>query len=430
MPNAQPFRAQLALRILGIVEAATLALAPGGCGGVGVGASASTSHGVGGGGGAGTGTGTGTGGVQNGAGGSSGVGFDLFDGGKPDGTVGTPVMMKVTQCAHWSPTMGSCPTDHPTVISLLKDPTCSTGWEPATVDSGPTTDAMGQCCYVVELELCAIAGRPYLVGGCPRQATPERGASSEGHPGWSEWGDRGPALAGLTAEDRAALAAAWTSDGLLEHASVASFARFSLALLAAGAPAELVALAHQAALDEIRHARLCFGLASAYAGEAVAPGPFPLGGELGLDADLAALAVSTVREGCVGETIAAVLAAEQLARATDPAVREALEQIAADEARHAELAWRTVAWAVRAGGGRVRAAVARALDAALTGGCRAPGAATTGSSATVAHGRLDAVTAARAAASALIDIVAPAARALLHGAEAIPNEPAGARLYA
>ncbi|WP_437625482.1 hypothetical protein [Sorangium sp. So ce1151] len=37
--------------------------------------------------------------------------------------------------------------------------------------------------------------------------------------------------------------------------------------------------------------------------------------------DLAAVAASAAREGCVGETLAAVLAAEQLGQARDPAVR-------------------------------------------------------------------------------------------------------------
>jgi hypothetical protein len=36
---------------------------------------------------------------------------------------------------------------------------------------------------------------------------------------------------------------------LFQHASVASFARFSLELLALGAPPDLVAAAHAAALD-------------------------------------------------------------------------------------------------------------------------------------------------------------------------------------
>jgi hypothetical protein len=51
-------------------------------------------------------------------------------------------------------------------------------------------------------------------------------------------------------------------------------------------------------------------------------------------------------EGCVGETLAAIEAAEALAGATDPEVRRALERIAHDERRHAELAFRFVAWAL------------------------------------------------------------------------------------
>ena len=62
---------------------------------------------------------------------------------------------------------------------------------------------------------------------------------------------------------RDAVVKAWTTAARAEHASVASFARFTLQLLHLGAPADLVADAQQAALDEVRHARLCFGVASA-----------------------------------------------------------------------------------------------------------------------------------------------------------------------
>jgi hypothetical protein len=77
---------------------------------------------------------------------------------------------------------------------------------------------------------------------------------------------------------------------LLEHASVASFARFSLQLMAAGAPASLVEAAHRAALDEIEHARLTFRLASRYEGRALGPGPLPVDGSVAVDASLASLA--------------------------------------------------------------------------------------------------------------------------------------------
>jgi hypothetical protein len=200
---------------------------------------------------------------------------------------------------------------------------------------------------------------------------------------------------------------------LLEHASVASFGRFALELLAVGAPPELVDLAHRAAMDEVRHARLCFALASAYAGHSIAPGPFPFEGRVDVSADLAAIAVLAVREGCAGETLASVLAAEACARATDPAVRSVLAAITKDEARHAELAWRTVAWAVSRGGARVREAVARAFEEVLGGEPVMQGGASGG--ALAGHGRLSTEVQRDVMRRALEEVVRPAAAALLRG---------------
>ncbi len=212
------------------------------------------------------------------------------------------------------------------------------------------------------------------------------------------------------------LAAAWTADALLEHASIAAFSRFSLDLLAVGAPAELVIAAHQAALDEVRHARICFALAQGYAGAPIGPSTFPFDGAITVNTDLVALAVSTAREGAIGETLAAAVAAEQLARAVHPAVRRALSAIAEDEARHAELAWRTLAWAIKRGGEPVRAAVAAvfaeaqrhvpsvAADTGIPPGILAP------------HGRLDAATTREALARTYEEVVYPCFASLLHEA--------------
>lgn len=142
------------------------------------------------------------------------------------------------------------------------------------------------------------------------------------------------------------LARLWSERAQNEHASVASFDRFALGLLSVAAPPELLEAAHAAALDEIHHARLCFALASAYAGKKLGPGPLDLAGTLGTGFSLAELCEGTVTEGCVGETLAAIEAAACAVQAREPAVRIALEVIAADEQRHAELAWAFVRWAV------------------------------------------------------------------------------------
>lgn len=216
--------------------------------------------------------------------------------------------------------------------------------------------ANGQCCYEVTHYSCAV-GRPYMDHGRP-QTSKARAAKT----GWIE--ETTPQIAGLSADARARLASAYLQDALLEHASIASFGRFALELLAVGAPSDLIELAHAAALDEVRHARLMFGLASAYAGTTLGPQVFPFGGAVPVSDRLADIAARTVLEGCIGETLASLLAAEQASRAEDPAVRQVLAGIAEDEARHAELAWKTVAWAVSVGGEAVRCAVAEAFERA------------------------------------------------------------------
>jgi hypothetical protein len=184
---------------------------------------------------------------------------------------------------------------------------------------------------------CAVDGRPFLVAGQVRTAPVMRG---------SEWGaTMSPLLDELSANDRQAIADSWRRIAALEHASVAAFARFALQLLALGAPPDLVERTQEAIGDEALHARLAFGLASAYGGEPAGPGPLDIAGALTSES-LEQIVHLVVVEGCIGETIAAVRAAEAVALATDATVRAVLQQIAADETRHAELAWSFVAWAL------------------------------------------------------------------------------------
>lgn len=144
---------------------------------------------------------------------------------------------------------------------------------------------------------------------------------------------------------------------------MASFARFALELMGAGAPAELIEDAQRASLDEIVHARLCFSLASGFAGKALGPSALRVK-DAELDRGLPELAVAVLREGAVGETLAAALAREQLALAGDALCREGLEVIARDEAAHALLAWRFLRYAVDRGGQQVVESLRAAAAAA------------------------------------------------------------------
>lgn len=161
------------------------------------------------------------------------------------------------------------------------------------------------------------------------------------------------------------LARAWAARAQAEHASIASFSRFSLQLLAVGAPPELLESAHRAALDEIRHAQICFALASVFAREPLGPGLLPMPAEALGATSLAEAAAATYTEGCVGETLSALEAERAAEHATVPAIRTALGLIAAEEAGHSELAWAFVRWAVVSGGTSVLHAVEAAVAPAL-----------------------------------------------------------------
>jgi hypothetical protein len=73
----------------------------------------------------------------------------------------------------------------------------------------------------------------------------------------------------------------------------------------------------------------------------------------------------TIREACTTEVVATAVAMRALEGAEDEQARSALARICEDEARHAELAYRFVVWAMRTGGEAVHDAARRAFEAAL-----------------------------------------------------------------
>ncbi|MFO0612487.1 MAG: ferritin-like domain-containing protein [Polyangiaceae bacterium] len=272
---------------------------------------------------------------------------------------------------------------------------------------GPDQAGQG-CCYTVVGD-CPV-GRPFLVEGVARRAS-----ITATH----DWlaAPLAPAVEPLDARTRAALAAYWSEEALNEHASIASFSRFLLELLALGAPLELVTRAERALAEEIDHARVGFALASAYAG---APrGPTRLDASRGLGAlDARSIAGAIAREGCVAETIAAMQLADARDAATDPAVRSALATIAEEEAAHALLAWSALAWILDRADAAARAQIVADLRAIF-----AEGAAHVGLGPAVdaagdpralrAHGCLPMEERRALAHAALKNVVEPAAAALL-----------------
>jgi hypothetical protein len=125
----------------------------------------------------------------------------------------------------------------------------------------------------------------------------------------------------------------------LEAASVYAFERLARELSQLGAPSELIADAGVSALDELRHAQLVAALARRYGAEPSAPSVTAQGVRSRLE-----IALENAVEGCVRETFGALVAHHQAALARDPNVALSMLSVAADETRHAELAWRVAGW--------------------------------------------------------------------------------------
>jgi hypothetical protein len=216
-----------------------------------------------------------------------------------------------------------------------------------TGQDGMSTSA---CCYTVEVvdhdaSMECVVGRPFYDRGVPRRARTRKLRARR-------------ASSGKLQRLRAV---AWSNAGAAEHASVAAFGRLALQLMALGAPTQLVRDAHRAALDEIGHAELCWALARRFGEGVTSIGPFPFSAPIEAHIDLSDFAAELVRDGCVEETLGAHLAAELALTAPEPDVRDALSTIAREEAQHAVLSFRIVAWALQSGGARVRKAVRNAF---------------------------------------------------------------------
>jgi hypothetical protein len=310
----------------------------------------------------------------------------------------------------------SCPTDEDEILARMKSEGRHDVSGCESID-GTDTEPIEEgdaCCYELEVSGPGLlgCGRPLLQDGRALAARPSRHRA-----GWHAHGTT-PDVSSLPADLRASLGGAWARDAFAEHASVASFGRFALDLLSLGAPAELVASAHRAALDEVVHARLCFMLAQAYRGSTLGPGALNVGGSVAVSSDPAAVAERVAYEACVGETLGALVVAERLHVARDPAVVRVLSRLARDEARHAELGWRTAGWLVARGGNRTSVRVGQAIARAMRDLRRAPERVFDASEdeSTRAHGRLGARSLARVIQHGCDDVIGPSVQRLLAAA--------------
>jgi hypothetical protein len=173
-----------------------------------------------------------------------------------------------------------------------------------------------------------------------------------------------PEVSALDPASRHALAALWLHDAQKEHASVPAFSRIAWLLAAVGAPAELMAWSHRAALEEIDHAQKCFALAAGYGGRQLTVQPMPdlLLGGLDCKADpLVTLATESIGDGCQLEDFNADVAAECACACEEPVTRAVLEQIAREERSHAEFSWALLQWLLQHHSTIARPAVEKAL---------------------------------------------------------------------
>lgn len=201
----------------------------------------------------------------------------------------------------------------------------------------------------------------------------------------------------------------------MEHASVASFARFSLQLMALGAPADLLRETHQAALDEIEHARITYAFVNLFAETNVGPDKLPIA-IASIDANVDTFVKALVLEGCVGETLGAAEGQEAARYAAWPELAEPLARIARDEEKHATLAWRTLQWALTTFGARAKEAATKAFAEAMVLYSADPNAPECVESMGVLSGK----TLGTLRRNVLADVIQPCARALGIQMQAIP----------
>jgi len=187
-----------------------------------------------------------------------------------------------------------------------------------------------------DLEEQVWDGRPFVVDGAIRHSCMVPGS------GWASEAPR--SRSDLDDDQLATLCAHWTRVAEGEHASIASFGRFTLELLQLGAPSDLLQQTADALRDEVQHAQIAIALASSYGGQELTPGPLDTAPRTPGQRDAAQILEDTIVGGCINETLAVAQLRMAASQSRIPEIRETLERLAEDESRHASLAWQTAGW--------------------------------------------------------------------------------------
>ena len=147
-------------------------------------------------------------------------------------------------------------------------------------------------------------GRPLKVNGKSRTTTSQI-CNIENSNGGTSWKvDLYPSLLENRTYNRE-IGLEWLQQAEAEHASVASFARHTLQLISIEAPSDLLLASQAASMDEIRHAKMCYGLTAAFTDREICPEIINIEGSLD-DTDVKGIIQSIIQEGCIEETLSAI----------------------------------------------------------------------------------------------------------------------------
>src|SRR5262245_22679124 len=135
-------------------------------------------------------------------------------------------------------------------------------------------------------------------------------------------------------------ASVWRARHRFELDAAARFERLAHEMTELDARPEVIAMARQAAEDEVRHAELCGELVAHFGGptpsRALSTAPQISPPEL--DAR-GRLLYEVVALACVTETLSTALLGALVDQASDPVVRKAMHSILCDEVQHSRLGW-------------------------------------------------------------------------------------------